>query len=117
MAFSKFRCVAFTENALFKNSGVINFAGHHCLPRSPTTSQWINETAIASFQHRVCMCSNSSHSTTDSSILGANCQASWLSSVLTADVESRAMCILVVTLLILLLFALVVRMVDVLLST
>ena len=127
MCFQGFSRVAFSENALFKSSGII------C--QSPLPSSLSNDLLMDKGDRngffstqRVCMSSDSSHSMTDSSLNRDNCQASWLSSALTADMallahvvllhiaQSRAMCILVVTLLILWLhrLALVVCMVDVL---
>jgi hypothetical protein len=47
--FSSVCHVAFAENASFKNSGVINFADHRCLPRSLESFRWINETANYGF--------------------------------------------------------------------
>ena len=87
MMFQAFCHMAFTENALFKSSGIIS--GHCHLPCSPVTSRWTKETVITSFQCKECVCLAIApiiRPTQHSSEL-TDCQASWLSviCIVTAD--------------------------------
>ena len=83
MAFQGFSCVAFAE--MLRSRILASFAGPLRLLASFPNELSIDKpikTAIASFNTRVCMSSDSSHST---SLLRANYQVSWLSSAPTAD--------------------------------